>query len=303
METEQNINNGSISTQSETQSQPTPVAGSYESRVAEYHELNSTKSEGSDSVDVSKKDSKPSVDVETKATTTTEKPAEKKHESGWERRNRILKQKNDALIKRLEALEQKINAPTQAATTKEKEPHEYDSYAEYLKDIAKSQAQTTLNETLREQSERFGKEQSQQEAINNFKKDWAGRTKSLLAPEEMSEFTEMFADGWNPEEEFTPEALEYIEQSPVGPKMMYELGKNPEYLAMLKQYKGIGLAAKLLQIEQVLAGGVKPTQQTTESKPAVSKAPHPTGEFSGQGGAGATTDDDLIARYKRLNPR
>lgn len=305
MESNMNPNNneGSISTQSEAQPQPTPVAGSYESRVAEYHELNKTEAEGSVKVEESKTDSKPSADVEQKATTTAEKPTEKKHESGWERRNRILKQKNESLQKRIDAIEQKLNAQAQPAK-QEKQPHEYESYADYIKDVAKNQAQDALNATLREQSEKLGKEQSELEAVTAFKKDWGTRTRNVLAKEEIDEFNEMFADGWNPEEEFAPEALEYIEQSPIGPKMMYELGRNPEYLAMLKQYKGVGLIAKLLQVEQLFSGGVKPTQQSVEPiKPAVSKAPPPTGEFNGQGGAGAVTDDDLIARYKRQNPR
>lgn len=220
----------------------------------------------------------------------------RKQSGGWQRR--IDKKTREAADARREADYWKAQALKGAAAekpqsqepakqiaqaqTKEPQPGDFETHAEFVKALTKWSSDQALATYKREQEEMSAKEQS-----SKAERSFAERVKSFA--EKNQDFHDVIADG-REQNMFVSQVMhEAIMDSENGPAMFYELAKNPAESVRIAQLSPHRQLMELGKIESRLtASQSAPSKQEQPNK--TTKAPKPVTPV---GSKGASVEKDI----------
>lgn len=307
-------NTEQITGQTQTSAQvSTPTTTPKDERFASYLALqDKVEKEGSFSTDDSATQ-KPSEGVKQDdvQVTPTEQKGERKYQNDYHRRISVLtkrEKKKDAIINELQARLAKLeNASKQPE--KELTEDNFATTAEYQRYLAKETAKKEIREEISKREAQAEKLRQTEAETEQFRENWGRRAQATLQPEEIEEYTGFIKAGVDPEEIFESGVLEFMQDSDVGPRMMYHFLRNPELIERLNSLKPTVLAARLMQIENITRQELsKVTPQkhgaTVAKNPVLTRAPDPIGQVGAAGtGGGMKSDEELADEYRRKYKR
>jgi len=158
-------------------------------------------------------------------------------------------------------------------------------------------AQQAALDVARQQQEQYRQQQEYQQLANS----WNGKVESLYKTEdERADYVEAISALGNPAHLFTGDVLRFINQSPVGPKMLHYFAEQPGAIQELQQMHPYNVPQVLTNLEQY----VSRQQAQTAPAPAVSsKAPAPVGSLTNKSNGVVAksidkmSDEELIQAY------
>lgn len=297
---------------SQTQSTPEQIVAPVSQtpdRYSRYRELNKApESAGSESgTPVGQTNTTGGVKQETTATPAAAKKTEsapKEHESGYDRRIRVLTAREKAANERNAALEARLNAlegkltPQQPKLTRDNflTDSEYDAYRE-KELLGKVTGELQTRESQRQQEEAKQRE---------FKSSWADRVNTIYTdPVRKQAFADLVRES---PDNLHSDVHDYVKTSNVGPMMLEAFLMRPDFAEQVSQMPAIKRAATLMRLEDGINEhlATRATTPPAPSRPAasqVSRAPAPVGPV-GVSSAGTVDpnslpSEDRVRAYKQ----
>lgn len=280
--------------------QPTPT--NVDSKYADYVALNEDKStEGKvdapvEKVTVSNEDVKPSD-------SSTDKPT-KEHIPDWQRRINTLTRKNKSYESEMEALRREIQSLKQPKVEQPKLTRDnFLTDDEWIDYKAELKARDVINKQMSEASQMRAERDSQYAQEQGFKQNWNQKVASNFADDQegLSQLNELLHDA---EDNMHQDIHDYIEDSPIGPRMLHVLLLRPDLVERYNQMKSVTRGVALARLEDEIMGvlngrtpvGAQPSKPTA----SVSKAPAPIGQVGTSGSSrDSLSDDEAIALYRK----
>lgn len=308
--------------QKDQQSQTTPEPGSLaeriaaaEASVAELRGAPAKDSEPAQTSDASEKASEQAPAAENAPASSGEdkaaeqqpgdgKMSRKERRAEWAKMNadRIRAERDKEIDDRL----RKLETGGEKQPTKADFPNE-DAYVRYL-----------AGEELKKLAAAQAEQQQAQAALAERYQVWGTKIAKCISPDEMEEYQDVAQDAGKLAEYLGEDVMGYIEESEVGPRMLYLILTNPRLAETLKNSHKYRTVQLLGGLEAVALKAVKDLQQATsggsvssaEAKPAGSvqsvaearPAPRATGALGNGSGVkdfSSMTPDEMAASLQR----
>lgn len=247
-----------------------------------------------DKVEGSKSEQVP--DVKEKAKPIVKDEANDVEGKGFKRRVDTLTSRNKLLENELKAMREEIESiKNPKAQKKELDESMFLDHADYVKALAKQQALDAIEERESQRNKQYTEATQSQREIEQQQQNWANRVNKTFAGDEsqINQFYAKIEESTDIVNAMPNDVHDFIDDSPVGVKVMDALLNHPEILDYLNRMKPTYRALELRELEKAVS---TPSSNSVQ-KPIVSKAPAPIGTV---GTVGSAINDDELSFRERL---
>ena len=237
------------------------------------------------------------ADVKEKAQPIVKDDASDVEGKGFKRRVDTLTHRNKSLESELAKMRAEIEAiKNPKAPKRDLDESMFLDNADYVKALAKQQALDALEERETQRNKQYNEQTQTQRQIQEQQKQWANRVSKTFGGDEaqVEHFYAKIEESSDVLNAMPSDVHDFIDDSPVGVKVMDALLTHPEIVDYLSRIKSPTYRAiEMREIEKAVSSSNNNVQ-----KPQVSKAPAPIGTVGTVGSA--VTDDDLTFRERLL---
>jgi chaperonin cofactor prefoldin len=237
------------------------------------------------------------TDVKEKAQPIVKDDANDVEGKGFKRRVDTLTSRNKSLESELKAMRDEINAmKNPKAPKRELDETMFLDNSEYVKALAKQQALDAVDERESQRRNQYEEANKSQKEIQQQQQQWANRVNKTFGGDEaqVERFYANIEQNSDVLNAMPSDVHDFIDDSPVGVKVMDALLNHPEIVDYLSKIKSPTYRAiEMREIEKAVSS-------SSVQKPVntVSKAPAPVGTVGTVGNA--QSDDDLTFRERLL---